>query len=178
MKMDLAKTLAKDAAKHGICTEWFNELKALTDRRAMVEMYLRGIDFCLKNDYPTNQFIQANFGDIAPEMGVFVNKNLGINNQVNNPKCVCLGSTFGGISYNDYNVGEVFIKHDSNVFIHASDNAFVMVDIFDDGNVHIIAHDHAKVVINKYGNAEDNIHVDHCDDTAHIKIRVKNKITY
>ena len=54
--MDLAKELARQAKKKGICKPWYNELKSLNgdNINAMAQMYLKGIDFCLANDYPDN----------------------------------------------------------------------------------------------------------------------------
>lgn len=174
MKKDLSKQLAKDAKKKGICKEWHNALKKQTDREAMVEMYLRGIDFCLRNDYPANDFIQAHFGDIAPRMGVFVDSEIVVENR---PKCVCLGATFGKVTTNGFNVCEVFAKHEAEINVIAADNAFVMLDVFDNAVVNIYAHDRAKVCVNKYGDGgRVNIIVE--DSTAHVKIRVKNSKTY
>ncbi len=170
MKSNLSKTLAKDAKKKGICKERHNGLKSHTDREAMVEMYLRGIDFCLKNDFPTNDFIQAHFGDIAPRMGVFVNSQITVENK---PKCVCLGATFGKVTTNGFNVCEIFAKHDAEINVIAADNAFVMIDVFDNAVVNIHAHDRAKVCVNKYGDGgRVNIVVE--EVAAHVKIRVKN----
>ncbi len=174
MKSNLSKTLAKDAKKKGICKEWHTALKSQTDREAMVEMYLRGIDFCLKNDFPTNDFIQAHFGDIAPRMGVFVNSQITVENK---PKCVCLGATFGKVTTNGFNVCEIFAKHDAEINVIAADNAFVMIDVFDNAVVNIHAHDRAKVCVNKYGDGgRVNIVVE--EVAAHVKIRVKNSKTY
>lgn len=61
--MDLAKELARQAKKKGICKPWYNELKSLNgdNINAMAQMYLKGIDFCLANDYPDNGFIRTHF---------------------------------------------------------------------------------------------------------------------
>lgn len=174
MKNNLSKTLAKEAKKKGICKEWHTALKSLTDRKAMVEMYLRGIDFCLRNDYPANDFIKAHFGDIAPRMGVFVDSEISVEN---NPKCVCLGQTFGKVSTTGFNVCEIFAKHEAEINVVATDNAFVMVDVFDHSVVNIHAHDRAKVCVNQYGNGS-HINIIVKDAEAQVKIRVKNSKTY
>ena len=174
MKNNLSKTLAKEAKKKGICKEWHTALKSLTDRKAMVEMYLRGIDFCLRNDYPANDFIKAHFGDIAPRMGVCVDSEISVENS---PKCVCLGQTFGKVSTTGFNVCEIFAKHEAEINVVATDNAFVMGDVFDHSVVNIHAHDRAKVCVNQYGNGSHvNIIVE--DAEAQVKIRVKNSKTY
>ena len=171
--MELSKMLARQAKKKGICKEWHTALKSLTDRKAMVEMYLRGIDFCLKNNFPDNGFIQANFGDIAPQMGVFLDKHIEAENCA---KCVCLGATFGKVTTTGFNVCEIFAKHDAELNIIATDNAFVMVDAFDNAVVNIHTHDRAKVCVNKYGNAVVNEII--TDAEAQVKIRVKTSKTY
>lgn len=174
MEKGLSRTLAKEAKKKGICKEWLAALRSLNDREAMVDMYLRGIDFCLRNDYPTNNFIKAHFADIAPRMGVFVDSEISVENS---PKCVCLGATFGVVKTNNFNVTEIFAKHHTELNVVAADNAFVMIDVFDNSVVNIHAHDRAKVCVNKYGDGgRVNIVVEEAE--AQVKIRVKNQKTY
>lgn len=172
MEKGLSKTLAKEAKKKGICKEWHTALKSLKDRKAMVEMYLRGIDFCLKNDYPANDFIKAHFGDIAPQMGVFVDCEICVENS---PKCVCLGATFGIIKADSFNVTEIFAKHQAELNVVAADNAFLMLDVFDDAVVNIHAHNRVKVCVNQYGG---HINIVEESSEAQVKIRVKNSKTY
>lgn len=171
--MNLTKTLAQEAKHKGICNEWYRRLKSLNphDKRAMVDMYLRGIDFCLRNEYPSNGFIKANFGNIAHEAGIFVDEKI---NVLNAPKCVCLGATKGKITVMDYAVCEVFAKHDSELNIIAKGHAFVMVDIFDNAIINIHTFDSAKVCVNRYGGTVKT----YADKEATIKIREKNKKTY
>lgn len=174
MKKELSTILANEAKKKGICKEWHTALKSLTDRKEMVKMYLRGIDFCLANNYPDNEFIKAHFADVAPEMGVFVDCPVIVENS---PKCVCLGACFGKVTTNGFNVTELFVKNESEINIVANDNAFVMVDIFDQSVINIHAHERAKVCVNQYGDrARVNIVFRNAD--AHVKIRVKNSKTY
>lgn len=174
MKKELSKVLAKEAKKKGICKEWYKELKNQTDRKAMAEMYLRGIDFCLNNNYPSNDFIKAEFGDIAPEVGVFVDSHIIVENK---PKCVCLGATFGNIKTNGFNVCEAFAKHKSELNLIVADDAFVVIDVFDESFVQIYAHDRAKVCVNKYGDGS-TVNVIERDADARVKIRVKKSNKY
>lgn len=92
--MKLSKELARQAKAKGICTPWHNELQNLQNKEAMVEMYLKGIDFCLANDYPQNDFIREHFKGVMEKQGVFLDDNIKVENK---PKCVCLGKTCGRI---------------------------------------------------------------------------------
>ena len=169
--MNLPKELAKQARKMGACKEGHDELLSLQDKDAMVELYLRKIDFCLSKEYPNNDFIRSHFKGAMEKHGVFLDDAVKVENK---PKCVCLGACSGNISVDNFNVCEVFVKHNSEIIISAKDNAFVMVDIFDDSTVMIHAHDRAKVCVNRYGGMVKQF----ADDEAMIKIREKNKKTY
>lgn len=169
--MNLQKTLLKDAGRKNACRSGLDKLKGMTDRREMVSLYLDNIDFCLSNEFPENGFIHANFGDIINDMGIFLDDAFEIENK---PHCVLLGASHGQMSIGDFNVSEVFIKHDSTLTLHASGNAFVMVDIFDDTILNVHATDRAKVYVNRYG-GEINVE---SKDESHVKIREKHKKSY
>lgn len=167
----IAKELAKQAKRKGICEEWHKQLKALTDKRAMVDMYIRGIDFCLSNDYPDNDYIRANFKGIMEEKGVFLDDNISL---VNFRYCVALGKTKGSVKASCYKVCEVFAKHESNLNILVEDNAFVEIDMFDNSVVSVKSSGKAKVHINHYGGT---LTFDEQGESI-IKVVEKNKKTY
>lgn len=172
--MKLAKELAKEAKRKGICEPWYKELKTLEDKRAMVAMYVKGIDFCLSNDYPTNDYIRANFKGIMEDFGVFLDDQI---NLVNYKRCVALGTTKGRVEVGSFGVSGIFAKHESELAIIAKDDAFVMIDLFDDATLHIHAQDRAKVCVNRYGGTlvADPIND---GDSARVKIIEKHKKTY
>jgi len=170
--MKLSKELAKEAKRKGICESWYKELKTLDDKRAMVRMYLEGIDFCLANDFPNNDYIRANFKGMMEDLGIFLDDTIDL---VNAEKCIALGATKGRVEINGFGVSEVFVKNESDLNIIAKDNAFVMVDVFDNAVVMIHAQDNAKMCINKYGNA--TIHSTKTG-SAMVKIIEKHKKKY
>lgn len=167
----IAKELAKQAKSKGICEDWYKQLKALTDKRAMIDMYIRGIDFCLSNDYPSNDYIRANFKGIMEDKGVFLDDNVSL---VNFRRCVALGKTKGNVKATCYKVCEVFAKHESNLNIIVEDNAFVEIDMFDNSVVSVTSAGKAKVHINHYGGT---LTFDEREESI-IKVVEKNKKTY
>ena len=170
--MELSKQLARDAKKKGICQQWHDELQKMTSKEEMLDMYVKGIDFCLSNDYPTNDFIREHFkGQGMEEHGIHLDEEINI---VCQPKCICLGKTKGVVTTSKYEVCEVFAKHESELNVIAHDNAFVAVDVFDNAVVHVYAYENSKVCVNKYGGYVKCSSV----DNARIKFREKNKKTY
>lgn len=147
--MKIVKELAKRAKARGICTPWHEELLKLgdTDIRAMVEMYLKGIDFCLANNYPGNDFIRAHFKGRMERYGVFLDDEINVENK---PKCVCLGATCGRVEVTGFNVCEIYAKDEARLDVIAKDNAFVMIDVLGNAVVNVHASDRAKVCANHY----------------------------
>ena len=172
---DIATIAAIAAKKKGICKPWYDELKRFgNDKHAMIQMYIKGIDFCLSNDYPSNDFIRENFKGTMEDYGIFLDESV---NLINYRRCVALGKTHGRVETGSYGVCEVFAKHDSELIVIAKDNAFVEIDVYDNAVLHIHATDRAKVHVKHYGGSvvADPI----ADgDSAIIKIIEKYKKTY
>ena len=113
MNNKVTKHLAKAAQANGICTPWLNELKSLDDKDALVDMYIRGIDFCLEHDYPSNDFIRENFKGVMEKHGVFLDDAIALQNQ---SKCIALGTTNGKVTATGYSVSEV-VRQCLNSFV-------------------------------------------------------------
>jgi hypothetical protein len=172
--MKLNKELALEAKKHNICEEWFNDLLQIEDKVRLIKMYLKGIDFCLSNEYPSLSFIKENFVGTMEKYGVFLDDNIkGINSRY----VVALGSCEGNAEYIDFGVGQVFVKHESKLNVKASGNSFVMVDMFDNSEVEVIATDNAKVCVNHYGGKLSTI-TNSEQGSATIKVIRKQSKTY
>ena len=171
--MKIAKKLAREARRLGICDEWHSELKKLTDKRAMVEMYVAGLDFCLSNDYPSNEYIRSNFKGVMEEYGVFLDDEI----DVYNPKqLVALGSTVGQVNVTEYNVSRIYVKHNSTLNIRIADNAFALIDVLDEAKVIIEVAGNAKVCVYLYGSGSADTKTKEDDST--IKIINKQQKTY
>ena len=168
---NIGKELAKQAKAKGICQEWHNELKGQNDVGKLAEMYLKGIDFCLANNFPPVEYIRRNFKGKMEAFGVHLDDRLAV---TNDKKVVALGTCSGMVEIKEYGVSEVFIKHMSSIVIVARDNSFVMVDMFDDSSLNIIAGDNAKVCVNRYGGTVQFSRF----DNAVVKVIEKNKKTY
>lgn len=169
--MKIGKELAIAAKRKGICKEWFNNMKLIDDKDALIEMYVKGIDFCLANDFPNNDYIRANFAGKMESYGVHLDESL---NTSNDRRVVALGRCIGRVKVDGFGVSEIFLKHESNIEVIANDNCFVMIDMFDNSKLHVIASGDAKVCINHYGG---DLNTESKDD-AIVKVIKKDKKTY
>lgn len=146
--MEINKRLARDAQKKGICEEWFARLMETKSKGDLIKMYLEGIDFCLSNEYPRNEFIRKHFVGVCEAYGVFLDEAITAENFQH---VVALGECEGTTTYDGWNVGQVFVKHRSRLKVLATGNSFVVVDVFDETAVEVEARDNAKVCVNHYG---------------------------
>lgn len=169
--MELEKRLLKMAIRQGACKAGCDKLAGMTDRNDMIRLYLDNIDFCLEKDFPEKAVIRADFGDIINGMGIFLDD---VFEAQNRSKIVLLGTSHGKVRIDEFNVSEIFIKHDSTLSLVASGNAFVMVDVYDDTILEVHAKDRAKVCVNHYGG---EIHTESADE-AQIRVREKHRKTY
>lgn len=171
--MEKLKTeLKTEALKHDLCTSWQQMMDDAKDKETLVRMYLRGIDFCIGNDYPSEDYIQKHFKGFQA-LGIFVNEPVFARDL---PKLVAVGGCTGIASYSDYSVSRVFVKHRSFINIHAEGFARVTLDCFDKSITNIHAEGKSVVTVYRYLGAVVNL-MD-CAGTAKVKIIDKNTRTY
>ncbi len=139
--------------------------------KRLARLYVRGIDFCIKNDYPTLDFIRDNFKGKCEPYGVFVDEPALELRDI--PDVVLNGNCKGTLTYGGFSVCRAFIRHNSNVNVKVRGFAHVTIDVFDDTTLVLaVAGTNARVLVNKYGNARVE-----CSGVG-VKIISKNKKTY
>lgn len=147
----LRNDLKGNAISKGLCTPWQRKFNHVTGKEELVMMYLAGIDFCIINNYPTPEYIEANFKGMCEKFGVYVNEEAVLHNV---RKLVFVGDCSASLSYNSYEVAQIYVKDDSVVHLKADDHAIVMVDCFDNLRVIAEAVNGARIIVNKYLGAE------------------------
>lgn len=168
--MELVQQLKKDGIDKGLCRLWQMKLRQDIDYKSLIELYIRGIDFCIMNDYPTVDFIREHFKGKCEEFGVFIDDDV---EQKNAPNIVLNGNCRAFLEYDGYSVANIYARHNTRGSVNVSDNSIVTIDIFDDSELNVAtAGDDAKVFVNVYGNA--NVE---CLGSG-IKVINKNKKTY
>lgn len=151
--MGLIEQIKKDGADKGLCQLWQMKLREDLEMKELIELYIRGIDFCISEDFPTLNFIREHFKGQCEPYGVYVDDEIG---QLKNaPDVVLNGDCKAMLEYDEYTVSRVFIRHNSKAAINLGDNAHVTVDIFDNSDIVIATAGHdAKVIVKVYGNAK------------------------
>ncbi|MDR1416315.1 MAG: hypothetical protein LBJ57_02695 [Prevotellaceae bacterium] len=168
--MKLNKELAEEAKKKGVCAEWYSQLLHTEDKHALIKMFLKGIDFCISEGYPSPRLFRQ-FDGIRQQHGIFQSEQIQAENF---EYVVALGQCQGAATYTGYAVGQVFVKHNTKLSVTASGSAFVMVDVFDGAQVEVAAKGNAKICVNQYGGSVASSEL----DGAKVKIIRKQSKTY
>lgn len=169
--MELNRQLKQDGIAVGLCSQYQGLLDRSDTVEKMVRLFIRGIDFCIKNDYPTLEFMRKNFKGKSEPYGGYVDDEItGLRNA---PDVVLNGECKAILEYDEYSVSRIYIRHSSQAAVNVSDHALVTIDVFDNSHLVVaVAGGDAQVLVNKYGDAQVE-----CIGSG-IKVNSINKKTY
>lgn len=142
--MGIGKDIARIAKSHNICQEWHDRILTTKEKEELIEMYLKGIDFCMEYDFPPLDFVKKNFTGLMEEYGIYADTTFDSDFK---KKVVVLGDCNGTVTAGGYRTCEVFVRHISRVKVMATDHAFVVVNVYDKAEVEISASDESKVCV-------------------------------
>ena len=145
---ELNKELKNQAIALGLCNEWQDSWGKDWSKEKMVERMYKGLDFCLKYHWPSNDFITKHFDlDFLRRSNVFINDKY----SVCNPKqSLVLGSSEITFRYNAWNNGAIHVRDNSSAKIFARNKSFVMIHLYEKAYIEAEQHDKAIIVIIKH----------------------------
>ena len=134
---ELNKDLRNQAIALGLCNDWQKLWNNDWSKEKMVERMYKGLDFCLKYHYPSNDYILKHFDlDFRRKSNVYVNDKY----SVCNPKqSLVLGSS------------EITFRF---VIVHLYEKAYVTAEQTDKATIVLIKHSPDVTIV-----AETNIKV-------------------
>ncbi|WP_289746919.1 hypothetical protein [Paramuribaculum intestinale] len=141
---NLSETLKQQAVDLGLCHPW-TEAWGDCDQQELIDKYKKGIDFCIDKQYPSNEFIKANFDrDLLNANLIFVDEYLDCN-MMPSGIYILNGECSGSIRFAPWTAATVYVRHTSNVRIIANDFAKVFVRLYDEAEVETEAEESAVV---------------------------------
>lgn len=174
--MELIQQLKQDGIDKGLCRLWQGKLHAGLSTEQLVKLYIKGIDFCISEDYPTLDFLREHFKGKCEPFGVYIDDELPPTK--NKPEMVLNGACKAMLEYDGYTVSRLYIRHDSEVAVIVSDNAILTIDMFNNAKLHIsVVGTDARVNINAYG-PDVEIEYIGLSSLAKVKTTFNDKTTY
>ena len=127
---NLSETLKQQAVDLGLCRPW-TEAWGDCDQQELIDKYKKGIDFCIDKQYPSNEFIKANFDrDLLNANLIFVDEYLDFD-MMPSGIYILNGECSGSIRFAPWTAATIYVRHKSNVTIIADDFAKVFVRLYD-----------------------------------------------
>ena len=168
--MSVIDELKTDGIAKGLCENWQGKLTNNSSVKRLSEMYIRGIDFCISENYPTLEFMRDNFKGKCEPYGIFIDdENVSL---ANKESVVLNGRCEAELEYDGYSVSKIYIRHNSEAIIDVREHALVTVDVFDDSCTKIHSSDISTVLVYVYGSAKVYY------SGKGVKISYKNKNSY
>jgi hypothetical protein len=143
----LNKELKGKAVDLGLCTEWTEKWTEKT-KDELCRMYILGIDFCIKHSYPNNDYMKKNFDGVMQKHGIHVSEEIHDKNvriAVYNGKCK------GVASFDNFSVGRIYLRHDSDLIVKASGYSKVFISTYDNTKLKVECSENAKVYVYRKG---------------------------
>ena len=141
---NLSETLKQQAVDLGLCRPW-TEAWGNCDQQELIDKYKKGIDFCIDKQYPSNEFIKANFDRALLNANlIFVDEHLDFD-MMPSGIYILNGECSGSIRFAPWTAATVYVRHKSNVTIIADDFAKVFVRLYDEAEVEAEAEEGAVV---------------------------------
>ena len=134
---NLSETLKQQAVDLGLCRPW-TEAWGDCDQQALIDKFVKGIDFCLERNWPTSDFIKDNFDRALLNANhIFVDEHMRLDDA---PSGIYIlnGECSGSICFAPWTAATVYVRHKSNVTIIADDFAKVFVRVYDEANAEVI----------------------------------------
>ena len=144
----LNKELKDKAVSLGLCKEWQGLWNENWSPGKMADMMYKGIDFCLKNRFPSKEFIKENFDiSMLRDNNIFADDKRSVNNP---QQSLIIGESDVKVRYNGYGAGVIYVLDNSYVTITAKNRSFAIVHAFDKSTINAEKFDIANLVILKH----------------------------
>lgn len=146
MVNNLSETLKRQAISLGLCREW-TEAWGECGQQELIDKYKKGIDFCIANQYPTNDFIKANFDQaLLHDNLIFVDEHISL---MDAPDGVYVinGESSGTLHFGGYAAATVYLRHRSKLNVIAEGEAKVFIRLYDEAEANVCGLENAVVKV-------------------------------
>lgn len=152
--MKVGKEVALEAKKNNICPEYFSEMTKQSNIAPLCEMYFKGSDWAMENDFPKLNILRKFKGN-SEQYGLFTDYVGQLNMQSVLNRKAFFGDSRVRIDAKSFSVSEIYARHNSELTVFASENAIMIINILDDAKITINCSDEADVKVFCYGKIEN-----------------------
>lgn len=154
-KTTLSDKMKNEAVSLGLCAQWTAEWDENSTKEAMVEKFIKGIDFCVARDWPSVKVIKDKFGDVIHDYGVYADENVVLRNP--SKMIVLCGDCTVDMSLDNTATCEIYVRHTSVLNIKVTNLSKAFINILNDAVVNVECDEWSKVFVYQYGGTVNQI---------------------
>lgn len=127
---ELSVTLKDMGRAMGMCDKFYDRWVDGMDVDTLLDMYLRGLDFCVEKDFPPLDFIRRNFGvDDLHRHHIYLDEEVHLEGVSGD--YIFLGHCTGCIRFRDFCISGVYLRHTSDLKIRCDGLSRVFITIYE-----------------------------------------------
>ncbi len=130
---DISNLLLKKAVELNLCQPWQDAWQ--DEFPALMDMYKRGIDFCIENDYPSLDILRKHFKGKTEAYNIFIDADGEVN--IHSGTVVVTGDSKLKINVADYGVMSLYVRHASEVNVCSGDHSVISVESYDQSALNV-----------------------------------------
>lgn len=146
-EMKIGKEIALLAKKKNLCEPWFIDMIKQEEFEPLCEMFFKGDDWAMKNDFPDLHTLRK-FNDRIQPFGLYTDFKGAVQNK---EKAAVFGRSDCTFIYDDFFAGILIVRHSSITRVLVNGNAFLLINLLDDAFLQVDALENSQVVVYKYG---------------------------
>lgn len=146
---ELSISLREIGRAKGMCDKFYNEWKDNDDIDTIIDRFVPGQDFCVKEDYPSLDFVCKHFRiEDLHRHNIYLNEEVDINTD-SSGYYVFLGNCSGRLTATGFVSVRVYVRHESNMNLMALDGARIIATFYEDSSANGVSDEYSKCLINK-----------------------------
>lgn len=135
MNTELSQRLKTEARNLGLCDEWFSKWEPTCSQQELIDKYIKGLDFAIKHDFPTPDFIDQHFDkELLHKNQIYCNDQIDVYGG-GNGFYVINGDCAGQIHFHTCATATVYVRHNSKLKIKATRLSRIIVKVHDNAQV-------------------------------------------
>lgn len=144
---NLSDTLKQQAVNLGLCHKWTEAWADNSDQQELINKFVKGLDFCLERDWPSTEFIKANFDrDLLNSNLIFVDEYVDMD-MAPSGIYILNGECSGRIRLAPWTAATIYLRHNSKITIVAEDFSKVFIRLYDESDVEVDSDESAVVKV-------------------------------
>lgn len=153
MKEDekMSKMLKVCAMQAGMCDKFTKEWADSSSPEEIIDKFKRGLDFCIKNDWPSSELVHDFFErDFLKAHHIYDAEEAFSAGGYNDVATIVQHGSTGELRFGGFDTTTIWVRHDSELFVSACGHAVIFVHVYDDAHVTVEQSGDARITVKRH----------------------------